>query len=1027
MQALLGFVGRGRRLATLGLAVFVVTAVAAAPASARGSSRLTTAKPLSSALRADGTLRHRNGSFSARGYRLVLGRNGAPRFVRAKESAAAVARAKALAHGSSLTRSLSAGPTLAQATFSATNAADVHWSDRFGMVGVPDASTVNAVAISGSKVYVAGEFSSVSSDSALAYNSVAVWNGTGWYALGTGMLDSYGNAATVNALAVSGGVVYAGGNFVSAGGHAAASLAKWNGSAWSAIPGGLGNTDGSVPTVNALALSGTNLYVGGVFDKAGGKVAHSIARWTTTATTSTGWSALGTGMIDCYYWSAGTCQGDNGSASVNALQVSGSSLYAGGGFTDVAGRPIYGLARWTGTAWTTVTGGGVSNSSSGGVVNAITVDPKTGTLYVGGEFDHVGVRVNSTDGSTSGGVAANDVTQLSGGAWHALSSGARTCYSGGSCYLAPVNALLFTGGKLYMGGSFNTAGPSSIPTLAVWSGTSWATVGRLGAVDGAQVNAMGVSPFGVYAVGTFTTAGNPATTWLNQIGFWNGARWTGLGQGVGFANTGLGSLSAVAASNHTLYAAGDIYNEGSISTPALAKFDGTTWSKLGTGFDSNSSAYIHAIVINGPDVFVAGNFSSVGGVSASNIAMWDGSKWNALGTGTDDTVDALLIYNGKLWAGGSFQSPGQEVATWDLTKHVWSAVGGNPSYDNGSVNALAGITQSPYNHYVLIGGGFWDIYYVVGQTKYYYTTNGLTLFDTNTKTIANPLSGYSPVGGTGTSAGVTNPCQYPPCSGTINALYQDGLKLYMGGDFADGGGKPSRGFAAYDFTGAGKWVYPGQVGGGTGGSSGIVNAITKVNGILYVAGNFTTAGGVTSPGVASYTTASGTWGGLGSGLAGDCLLDLEGSALAQSADGLYVAGCFGAVGGHPSQNLALWTSTAFPLKATETVSPASVVHGSPATFTVSLKNASVGTATGVTLKDKVPANMTVGAITTSQGTCANSAGTITCSLGTLGANATATVKVTLTPTVAGAYTNAVTATETGSSNTAQASVQLAAT
>ena len=109
-----------------------------------------------------------------------------------------------------------------------------------------------------------------------------------------------------------------GGAFSRAGGSAAANIAKWNGSAWSALGSGLNGQ------VNALAVSGTDLYVGGSFTSASGSAATNIAKWDGSA-----WSALGTGV--------------NG--QINALAVSGSDLYVGGYFTLAGGKVSAYLAR----------------------------------------------------------------------------------------------------------------------------------------------------------------------------------------------------------------------------------------------------------------------------------------------------------------------------------------------------------------------------------------------------------------------------------------------------------------------------------------------------------------------------------------------------------------------------------------------------------------------------------------------------------------------------------------------------------
>src|SRR5205809_5854530 len=139
------------------------------------------------------------------------------------------------------------------------------------MGGIPGANgSGNAAVVDGSgNLYIGGSFTMVGEVFA---SNIAKWNGSSWSALGAGM-NGY-----VYALAVSGGDLYAGGSFTTAGGSAATNIAKWDGSSWSALGSGLGgglsghsHFSGYSP-VWALAVSGSDLYAGGNFTTAGGKV-----------------------------------------------------------------------------------------------------------------------------------------------------------------------------------------------------------------------------------------------------------------------------------------------------------------------------------------------------------------------------------------------------------------------------------------------------------------------------------------------------------------------------------------------------------------------------------------------------------------------------------------------------------------------------------------------------------------------------------------------------------------------------------
>src|SRR5574341_851665 len=70
--------------------------------------------------------------------------------------------------------------------------------------------------------------------------------------------------------------------FGSAGGGVAKHLAKWNGNSWTALGTGMDNW------VYALAVSGNDLYAGGVFRTTGDTAAHRAAKWNGSS-----WTKLG--------------------------------------------------------------------------------------------------------------------------------------------------------------------------------------------------------------------------------------------------------------------------------------------------------------------------------------------------------------------------------------------------------------------------------------------------------------------------------------------------------------------------------------------------------------------------------------------------------------------------------------------------------------------------------------------------------------------------------------------------------------
>ena len=78
-----------------------------------------------------------------------------------------------------------------------------------------------------------------------------------------------------------------------------------------------------------------------------------------------------------------------------------------------------------------------------------------------------------------------------------------------------------------------------------------------------------------------------------------------------------------------------------------ATFSDANWSSMGGYPGANGS--VRATVVDGSgNLYIAGSFTTVGDVFANGVAKWDGSSWSALGSGIKGTVYALAVSGNDL-------------------------------------------------------------------------------------------------------------------------------------------------------------------------------------------------------------------------------------------------------------------------------------------------------------------------------------------------------------------------------------------
>ncbi len=571
------------------------------------------------------------------------------------------------------------------------------WSTLSGPAGTGVGNAVLGVAAlavyddgSGPELYAGGDFATAGG---VSVSHVARWDGTAWSAL-SGPAGT-GTSNLVSALAVYDGggeaALYAGGSFSTAGGVTASNIARWDGSAWSALTGPAGT--GVFGSVLSLEVyddgSRSALYAGGGLWSAGGVTTNYIARW------DGGWTELGPAS------GAGMDSPGTVSAFATYDDGGGPALYAGGDFVTAGGVIVNRVARWDGENWSALIGPVGAGVDRG--VHALAVfDDGTGpALYAGGLF------------TSAGGVTVNHIARWDGTAWSPLAGPAGT----GTDFSVHALAVFDDGSgpALYAGGHFASAGGSTAFRIAKWDGSTWSPLsGPAGNGMDAAVQALAVFDDGggpaLYAGGDFVTAGGVT---VNRVARWDGAAWSALTApgGVGAQGTVLALAVYDDGGGSALFAGGFFTMIGDVLAARIAKWDGSAWSALTAPGGNGTTAPVYELGVyddvGGPALFAGGEFLEAGGLTVDRIARWDGSAWSGLtgpaGTGLGNRVigsfvTALAVFDDgsgpALYAGGLFNTaggvPSRNIARWLCTPQIFA-----DGFESGDASAWSGSAGGP--------------------------------------------------------------------------------------------------------------------------------------------------------------------------------------------------------------------------------------------------------------------------------------------------------------------------------------------
>lgn len=495
---------------------------------------------------------------------------------------------------------------------------------------------VKASAISGTTMYLGGTFS-----------KIAEWSGAGVpLSLSTGLLNwpnplSRARVSGNIEVAISDGQggYYIGGSFFEVSGikrnNLAHILADGSVSSWN---------PNMNSTVNTMAISGGNLYVGGSFYI----VNESVSRNHLAAID------LATGIVTSW----------NPNISINnqvlTLAINGSTLYAGGFLTTVNGSiPRNGIAAFD------LTTGNVTSwdpNISTGYVKTLAINGNS--LYAGGSFTY------------AAGVPRNRLVEID------LSTGLATTWNPNMNGL--VNAIAINGGTLYAGGTFTTGGGQSRNKLVALDLASGLATGWNPMIDG-DVNALAVDGSTIYAGGNFTISGT-----RNRLAAFDMATGTATSWNP---NIG-GVVKTICLNGSTIYAGGAFTSANSSTIRnKLAAIDLSTGNL--TSWNPNINGDIYALIINNGTMYIGGSFTIAAGQTRNNLAAIDISTgtttaWNP---GLNGAANTLAIKDNILYAGGSFTTAGgqtrNKLVALDLTINTANATSWNPDIIGGDVNTIS--------------------------------------------------------------------------------------------------------------------------------------------------------------------------------------------------------------------------------------------------------------------------------------------------------------------------------------------------
>jgi hypothetical protein len=336
-----------------------------------------------------------------------------------------------------------------------------------------------------------------------------------------------------------------------------------------------------------------------------------------------------------------------------------------------------------------------------------------------------------------------------------------------------------------------------------------------------------------------------------------------------------------------------------------------SWDSLSSGLEAPG---IYCMYADSADnyLYIGGYFSISGGVPMGGIVRWDGNNFSPMNyTGLNTSARSITRYKDTILACGAFYTPEHDVVKWNGTS--WDIIG---HVYNGTIFSF-----TEYNNELYATGVFDSIADLGTHANNIAKWNGIswsTIKDTMFNGAIDAMAIYNNeiyIGGNfdNASAGIWrivkwNGTNYVPLSGggvyggmdDIVDMVVYNNELYVSGTFTKAAGNAGNYIQKWNGT---SWS---DVGGGVMGQfggNGQIHDMKVYNNELYVAGVFSTAGGVPAQYIAKWDGTN--WCSFGS------TFDNTLMAIEFKSGDMYVAGAFYNVDGDSITGVAKWTGGSY--------------------------------------------------------------------------------------------------------------------